>query len=44
VYERTGDSTYRYESDGGAFVATLQVNPAGLITSYPGLWRREEGR
>ena len=41
VYERTGDCTYRYESGGGRFVATLQVNAAGLVTSYPGLWHEE---
>ena len=41
VYERIGDSTYRYESGGGAFVATLETNAAGFVTSYPGLWREE---
>jgi len=43
VYERVGDSTYRYESGDGAFMATLHVNAAGLVTSYPGFWQREEG-
>jgi hypothetical protein len=35
VYER------RYESNGGAFVAMLQVNALGFVTNYPGLWREE---
>lgn len=41
VYERIGDSTYRYKSGAGAFVATLQVNATGFVTSYPGLWHEE---
>jgi uncharacterized protein len=43
VYERIAALTYRYESGGGAFVATLQVNAAGFVTSYPGLWHEEAG-
>jgi hypothetical protein len=41
VYRRTGDSTYRYESAGGKFVADLSVNSAGFVTDYPGFWRVE---
>ena len=41
VYERVGDSTYRYESAGGTFVAILQVNAAGFVTSYSGLWQED---
>jgi uncharacterized protein len=41
VYRRTGERTYRYESRGGSFVRTLEVNAAGFVTSYPGLWRAE---
>jgi hypothetical protein len=41
VYERISDSTYRYESGDGAFVASLQVNAAGLVTSYPGFWHED---
>jgi uncharacterized protein len=41
VYRREGERTYRYESRGGAFVRTLEVNAAGLVTSYPGLWEAE---
>jgi hypothetical protein len=41
VYERIGDDTYRYESNGGAFVAVLEVNAVGFVTNYPGLWREE---
>ncbi len=38
VYRREGEGTYRYESGGGRFVRTLEVNAAGLVASYPGLW------
>jgi hypothetical protein len=39
VYRREGETTYRYESGGGAFVRILQVNAFGLVTSYPDLWQ-----
>jgi hypothetical protein len=38
VYHRIDQSSYRYESGGGAFVAILRTNAAGFVTSYPGLW------
>jgi hypothetical protein len=41
VYRREGERTYRYESDGGRFVRTLEVDAAGFVTSYPGLWQAE---
>jgi hypothetical protein len=41
VYRREGESTYRYESNGGRFVRTLEVNDFGMVTSYPGLWEKE---
>jgi hypothetical protein len=41
LYRRTGDSTYRYESDGGRFAAELEVSSSGLVTRYPGLWIEE---
>jgi uncharacterized protein len=41
IYRRDGERTYRYESGGGAFVRTLEVNAVGLVTSYPGLWQAE---
>ena len=41
VYRREGERTYRYESGGGSFVRTLEVNAAGLVTSYPGLWQAD---
>lgn len=41
VYRRLDDSTYRYESAGGSFVAELKVNEFGLVTNYPNLWRKE---
>jgi len=40
-YIREGEHTYRYESSGGAFVRTLQVNSVGLVIDYPGIWVRE---
>jgi hypothetical protein len=40
-YERVGDSSYRYESAGGAFVAALEVNSVGFVTNYPDLWKQE---
>jgi hypothetical protein len=41
VYRREGERTYRYEVGGGIFVRTLEVNAAGFVTSYPGLWQAE---
>lgn len=41
VYRREGERTYRYESGGGRFVRLLEVNAAGVVTSYPGLWQAE---
>jgi hypothetical protein len=41
VYRREGPTTYRYESNGGRFVRTLEVGPEGLVTRYPGLWEAE---
>jgi len=41
LYRRLDETTYRYESAGGSFVADLQVNPAGFVTDYPGVWQAE---
>ncbi len=41
IYRRIGDLSYRYESAGGTFVAKLQVNATGFVTSYPGHWVAE---
>jgi hypothetical protein len=41
VYRRERERTYRFESSGGAFVRLLEVNAAGFVTSYPGLWQAE---
>lgn len=38
VYERLGESTYRYVAAGGAFTAVLEVDDVGFVTRYPGLW------
>ena len=39
-YTRLGETRYRYESAGGAFVAELEVDDLGLVVSYEGGWRR----
>ena len=36
VYTRLDETTYRYESRGGEFVAELKVKASGLVASYPG--------
>ena len=41
VYHHVADTTYRYESAGGAFVAELRVDSAGFVTHYPNLWQQE---
>lgn len=41
VYRREGVSTYRYESNGGRFARTLEVDAAGLVIRYPGIWEVE---
>lgn len=41
TYRRESETTYRYESGGGRFVRTLEVNSAGLVIDYPGLWEVE---
>ncbi len=41
VYARLDATHYRYESRGGAFVATLETDGAGLVVDYPGIWRSE---
>jgi hypothetical protein len=40
-YRRMDETTYRYESAGGQFVADLKVNQAGFVVDYPGLWKAE---
>jgi uncharacterized protein len=40
-YRRVAESTYRYESAGGRFVAELEVNAAGFVTLYPEFCRVE---
>lgn len=43
VYRRVAESMYRYESGGGRFERSLEVNDAGFVTSYPGMWEVEPG-
>jgi hypothetical protein len=40
-YHRLNETTYRYESAGGQFVADLKVNRSGFVVEYPGIWRAE---
>jgi hypothetical protein len=40
-YCREGERTYRYESNGGRFMRILDVNDAGMVLRYPGLWEAE---
>jgi uncharacterized protein len=40
-YHRVNTSRYHYESNGGRFVAELQVNDAGFVIDYPNGWRAE---
>lgn len=40
-YRRLDETTYRYESGGGKFVAELKVNRAGFVVEYPGIWRAD---
>lgn len=37
-YHRLDETTYRYESAGGQFVADLKVNRVGFVVEYPGIW------
>lgn len=37
-YARTAERRWRYESGGGAFAAELDVDDAGLVTRYGGIW------
>ncbi len=40
-YHRLDETTYRYESAGGQFVADLKVNRAGFVVDYPCIWQSE---
>jgi uncharacterized protein len=40
-YRRLDESTYRYESAGGQFVAELKVDLYGFVIDYPGIWHAE---
>jgi hypothetical protein len=41
TYRRLGERAYRYESADGAFRRDIEVDEAGLVTRYPGLWETE---
>jgi hypothetical protein len=40
-YRHLDETTYRYESTSGQFVADLRVNRSGLVVDYPGIWQAE---
>ena len=40
---RTGEGSYHYEADRGAFASELQVSGAGFVLQYPPLWAAEGG-
>jgi hypothetical protein len=40
TYTRLAERRYRYESAGGAFVAEIEVDDLGLVTTYQDGWRR----
>ena len=40
-YRRLGERRYRYESADGAFHREIEVNEAGMVTRYPGLWETD---
>lgn len=41
LYTRLDERRYRFESPASAFQAEIEVDPDGLVTLYPGLFRRE---
>ena len=41
VYHHVAPFGYRYESNGGSFTADLEVDAAGFVVRYPGLWQVE---
>lgn len=41
TYQHLDEHRYRYEALGGTFVTELEVNAAGMIVRYPGLWVAE---
>ena len=41
TYARASETTYVYESAGGAFRRELTVNDAGFVVEYPGIWHAE---
>jgi uncharacterized protein len=41
TYRREDQHTYKYESHGGAFARLLEINEAGFVTNYPGIWVAE---
>jgi hypothetical protein len=42
-YTRVGANLYRYESAGGRFVASVEVDAMRLVTEYGEIWVREGG-
>jgi hypothetical protein len=44
LYRREAEHRYRYESNGGRFVASLDVDSFGLVTRYGDYWIAESTR
>jgi hypothetical protein len=42
-YARIGTNLYHYESAGGRFVASVEVDEMGMVTDYGEIWTRDEG-
>jgi hypothetical protein len=42
-YRHIADHRYRYQAHEGSFTAELDVNPAGMVVRYPGLWEAVRG-
>jgi hypothetical protein len=43
AYRHIADHRYRYEAQGGAFTAELEVNAEGMVVRYPELWEAVGG-
>jgi len=39
-HQNVSERRYRYTSRGGAFAADLEVDDAGVVVNYQGIWQR----
>jgi uncharacterized protein len=42
-YQRTGESSYHYESPSQDFTTDIEVGPGGFVRRYPPLWEAQAG-